>query len=81
MKRKIIVCGSGSVRRATMSKGSVASITSRSSAAVSRMRGSNSATRFGVRARPAGERSLVWAGGSRLTIDGCGLCPPSNRIR
>ena len=29
----------------------------------------------GGRAKPRG------AGGSRLTIDGCGLCPPSNRIR
>ena len=72
MKRKIIVCGSGCVSRATMSNGRPASTASRSSATVSRICGSNSATRRGVNARPVGARNRVCSGGSRLTIDGCG---------
>ena len=45
-----------------------------------RIRGSICATRLGVNARAVGERRRVCAGGSRLTIDGCGLCPPASRI-
>ena len=44
------------------------------------MRGSISFTRRGVNARAAGLRSRPCAGGSRLTIDGCGLCPPSSSV-
>ena len=80
MKLKMIVAGSGNVSAGTMSNGCVASTASSSSASVARTRGSISATRRGVNARDAGRRRRVWAGGSRLTIDGCGLCPPASRI-
>ncbi len=81
MKRKIMVSGSGWVSPPTRSTGPVMSSASRSSRTVSRMSGSMTATRRGVNAREAGPRSRVCAGGSRLTIEGCGLWPPSSRIR
>jgi hypothetical protein len=80
MKLKMTVAGSGNVSAPTMSKGCAGSTASRSSASVARTRGSISATRRGVNARDAGRRRRVCAGGSRLTIDGCGLWPPASRI-
>jgi hypothetical protein len=81
MKLNITVAGSGNVSAGTRSKGSDASVASRHSASVARMRGSISCTRRGVNARAAGLRNRPCSGGSRLTIDGCGLCPPSSRMR
>jgi hypothetical protein len=80
MKLKIIVAGSGKVSASTRSKGAEGSTASRSCFRVARTRGSMSATRRGVNAREAGRRRRVCAGGSRLTIEGCGLCPPASRI-
>ena len=80
MKRKIIVCGSGWVSCATRSNGALGSIAASSSLVVSRICGSNSATRRGVNARPVGARRRVCSGGSSETIEGWGLWPPSNRI-
>ena len=47
---------------------------------VARIVGSMPLTRLGVKALAAGPRSRAWAGSSRLTIDGRGLCPPASRI-
>ena len=80
MKLNMIRIGSGNASASMRSNGCDGSTASSSSAAVARMRGSISVTRRGVKARAAGLRSRPWAGGSRLTIDGCGLWPPSSSV-
>src|SRR2546425_1042145 len=79
-KLKMIVAGSGNVSEETRSNGANGSTASKSRSTVARIRGSISATRRGVNARAVGERRRVCAGGSRLTIDGCGWCPPADKI-
>ena len=80
MNEKIILAGSGNVSAGTRSKGAPGSTASSSSSTVARMRGSIAATRRGVNARDVGPRRRRCAGSSRLTIEGCGRCPPSARI-
>ena len=52
--------------------GVLGSIAASSSPRTTRSRGSISAVRRALNARAGGRRSRVCAGGSRLTIDGCG---------
>ena len=75
-----MLAGSGNASAATRSN-SAASPTSLSSrAAVASMAGIMAVTRFMLNARAAGLRSLACSGSSRLTMLGCGLCPPASRI-
>ena len=81
MKLKIIVAGSGNVSAATRSNGW--DVVDRVEQLGDHRRGCaapSAATRRGVNARTVGFRSRRCAGSSRLTIDGCGLWPPSSRI-
>jgi len=79
-KLKMIVAGSGKVKVDTRSNGADGSIASKSWATVCRIFGPICVTCRGVNARAVGARRRVWAGGSRLTMEGWGLCPPPSRI-
>ena len=81
MNENTTVAGSGKVSVATRSNGADASIPASTSSRIARTRGSISATRRALNARAVGRRRRVCSGGSRLTIDGCGVWPPSSRIR
>ncbi len=80
MNENTIVAGSGNVSAETRSNGALGSTASSSSSTVAWMRSRIASTRRGVNARAAGRRNRVCSGGSRLTIEGCGLWPPASRI-
>ncbi len=75
-----MLAGSGKAREATRSNSGRPTTASSSALVVVSMAGIIVVTRFTLNARAAGMRSRACAGSSRLTIEGCGLCPPASRI-
>ena len=72
--------GSGNASAATRSNSSRPATASSSRAVVASIAGIIAWIRVMLNARAAGLRSRACAGSSRLTIDGCGRCPPASRI-
>jgi hypothetical protein len=75
-----MLAGSGKASAPTRSNSGRPATASSSAVAVASMAGIIVVTRFTLNARAAGLRSRACAGSSRLTIDGCGLCPPASMI-